>query len=229
MKKNYLRMLSLPPALLACIAISASTAYSEPQWPYELPAHLKYYPEDEPLVKRGLSAMEQLRKRQPVGVRKMTDQESEMFFLDYWEFEDDANEQHTITKRSDPAQYGNKTLERGLLPPLLVHSDNPAQSRLKDRIPFFERSNLFARNYMCPNGTYSCFEINRPYSCCVTGEVCTIVTDTGLGDVGCCPEGEICNGQVANCDSSAGYKSCPGYTGGGCCIPNYDCSGVGCE
>jgi hypothetical protein len=174
--------------------------------------------------------MEQLNRRQPIGLRKMTDDENEMFFLDYWQFEEDDDAQQSLAKRSDLTQYLNSTFEEGgLLPPLLVHSNTPAQSQLEDRIPLFARSNLFERDYMCPKGTYSCYSINRPYSCCVTGEVCVSITDTGLGDVGCCPQGQTCNGQVAQCDTSAGYKSCPGYGGGGCCIPNFDCSGVGCE
>jgi hypothetical protein len=228
--KDCLRMLSLPSALLALIAITTSTAFADPQWPYELPAHVKYFPEDEPLVKRGLSAMEELSRRQPVGVHKMTDDENEMFFLDYWQFEEDNKQQHTIARRSTPALFDNTTLDGSLLSPLLVHSNSPAQAGQQSRFSFFARSNLFEkRNYMCPNGTYSCYSINRPYSCCVTGEVCTNVTNTGLGDVGCCPEGQTCNGEVAECDTSAGFKSCPGYSGGGCCIPDFDCSGVGCE
>ncbi|KIW05229.1 uncharacterized protein PV09_03767 [Verruconis gallopava] len=226
--KGFVRMLSLPPALLALVALSTSTAYSEPQWPYEVPAHIKVYPEDEHLAKRGLSAMEMLATRTPIGVHKMTDDEEEMFFLDYWQFEEDENMQCPNARRSLPAEFANETLDRGLLPPLLAHSNSPSQRRLQDRIPIFARSNIFARDYACPSGTYSCVSIDRPYSCCLTGEVCVSVQDTGLGDVGCCPQGETCNGKVAACNTAAGYKSCPGYSGGGCCIPGFDCSGIGC-
>lgn len=174
--------------------------------------------------------MQELSRQRPIGMRKMTDDENEMFFLDYWQFEDDGVQKHTIAKRSSFSEYGNETLEGGLLPPLLVHSDSPAQSELKQRMSYFARWNVFdKRDYQCPSGTFSCTSINKPYSCCATGEVCTSVTDTGQGDVGCCPEGETCNGQVAACDASEGYTSCSGQDGGGCCIPNYSCSGVGCE
>jgi hypothetical protein len=225
--KGISRMLSLPPALLALIVICTPIASAEADSPYGLPAHLKYFPEDGPLIKRGLEAMEQLGKMTPARAHKISDHEDEMFFLDYWQFEEQDELQHLIARRSDPAQYANQTLDRNLLPPLLVHSDSTAQSALHDRLPVFARD-LFKR-FTCPAGTFGCNSINRPNSCCGTGEVCISVQDTGLGDVGCCPQGQTCNGMITQCDTAAGYKSCPGFSGGGCCIPNFDCSGIGCK
>jgi len=170
--------------------------------------------------------MEQMGKRAPTGVIKMPEDEDAMFFLDYWQFGEDESLRHTIARRSAPAQYANDSLTPDLLPPFLVHSDIPAQSPLEDRLPLFARD--LSKRYTCPQGTFACDDISRPYSCCNIGEVCVQVRNTGLGDVGCCPEGQTCNGMVTDCDTSAGYKSCPGFEGGGCCIPGFDCSGIGC-
>lgn len=225
--KNSLRMLSLPPALLALIALTPHRASADPEFHHDLPANVKYFPEDGDLIKRGLSAMKELGRRAPIGVHKMSDDADEMFFLDYWQFEEEDDVQHAIARRSNPAQSANDTLNHILLPPLLVHLDTLAQSPLQGHLPLIAR-NLFKR-FTCPAGTLGCNSINRPYSCCGTGEVCVSVRDTGLGDVGCCPQGQTCNGVVTECDTGAGYKSCPGFSGGGCCIPNFDCSGIGCK
>ena len=171
--------------------------------------------------------MEQMGKRAPTGVLKMPEDEDAMFFLDYWQFEEVDSIRHEFARRSSPAQWANDSVTTDLLPPLLVHSDTEEQSFLQGRLPVFARD-LFKR-YTCPQGTFACDDISRPYSCCGIGEVCVQVRNTGLGDVGCCPEGQSCNGMVTDCDTSAGYKSCPGFEGGGCCIPDFDCSGIGCE
>jgi hypothetical protein len=192
-----------------------------------LPAHIKYFPEDGDLIKRGLAAMEQMGKRTPIGVQKMSEEEDEMFFLDYWHFEEEASLEHEIARRSVPAHRANGTLDQILLPPILLHSDINAQWPLQGRTPMLARD-IFKR-FTCPVGTNSCDSISRPYACCGIGEVCISVKNTGLGDVGCCPAGQSCNSIVTECDTAAGFKSCPGFEGGGCCIPNFDCLGVGCK
>ncbi|TID15699.1 hypothetical protein E6O75_ATG08027 [Venturia nashicola] len=224
-----LRLLSLPPALLLLIATTLPcTASSEPDWPHNLPAHAKYFPQDEPLVRRGLSAQEQLAaSRTPIGVRKMGEDESEMFFLDYWQFEEQEEHMQSPSRRdkklwtrSIPA---NHSLEGELLPPLLLHSSGLDQSSFG-----LSPRSLFARDFQCPSGTNNCSSINHPNSCCAAGETCVSVADNGIGNVGCCPAGATCTREVASCDTNAGYKSCPGSSNGGCCIPNFDCEGVGC-
>ena len=220
-------MLSLPPALLALIAISIPSVSASPDPTPKLPAHLKYFPEDEALLKRGLSAMDRLSSRTPKGVQKMSDDPDEMFFLDYWQFEEEEVAQQVLARRSLPAHHTNSSANPALLPPFLVHSDTPEQSLLSGRMPVFARD--LSKRFTCPEGTFGCDSINRPNSCCGTGEVCISVQDTGLGDVGCCPQGQTCNGVVTECDTAAGYKSCPGFSGGGCCIPNFECSGIGCR
>lgn len=227
---RHLRLLSLPRALLLLIATTTPCiASADANWPHNLPAHAKYFPQDEPLVRRGLSAQEQLAaSRTPIGVRKMSEDESEMFFLDYWEFEEQEEHVHIPSRRDEKLWTrsipANNSLEGELLPPLLLHSSGLDQSSFG-----LSPRSLFTRDFQCPSGTNNCSLINHPYSCCATGETCVSVADNGIGNVGCCPAGATCTREVAACDTSAGYKSCPGSTNGGCCIPNFDCEGVGCK
>lgn len=85
---------------------------------------------------------------------------------------------------------------------------------------------LEKRDWACPTGTNSCESIGYPNSCCQADETCVVVTDTGLGNVGCCPSGQTCSGAVSNCTN--GSTACPSSLGGGCCIAGYICEGVGC-
>ena len=85
---------------------------------------------------------------------------------------------------------------------------------------------LSKRQFACPIGTTSCENIGFQNSCCVAGETCFVVRDTGLGPVGCCPAGITCSGGIAGCP--ADHAPCPSLLGGGCCIPGFICAGVGC-
>jgi hypothetical protein len=232
------RILTLPASLLLLITLSPWHATAEPKWPYNLPADSKYFPEDEARVQRGLQAMERLASQAPIGARKMSGDPHEMFFLEYWQFEDfeDAAALSTdakawVLKRSPLSEVANSTAEGNLLPPLLLHSDNPERHNWQSHLRFGPRNIIIPRDFQCPTGTNNCSSINSPNSCCATDETCVHVDnlDAGIGDVGCCKTGDTCNGQVADCNTSEGYTSCPGSENGGCCIPNYSCAGVGCK
>lgn len=82
------------------------------------------------------------------------------------------------------------------------------------------------RDYACPTGTTSCSSIGYPDSCCQAGTTCVQIDDTGLGSVGCCPDGESCTGEIACSD---GQQGCSSESGGGCCIPGYACASIGCK
>ncbi|ROV98560.1 hypothetical protein VSDG_04288 [Cytospora chrysosperma] len=84
---------------------------------------------------------------------------------------------------------------------------------------------LEKRGYACPTGTSDCSLIGYPNSCCQTGTECVQITDTGLGPVGCCPDGVSCSGSIA---CSGSQEGCPSDIGGGCCIEGYVCASVGC-
>ena len=236
-------LLSLPTSLLLLLASSASgAANSQLEWPYNLPAHVKYFPEDEPLVKRGLAVQEILATRPPIGAKKMSADEDEMFFLEYWQLHPEDEERLAAAYgKQENAEgicdarpegrivYHNETLTDGVLPPVLVHTNGSDAGSSSRYSHLFQRSNLDRRQFTCPNGYTSCGGIQRPNSCCANGETCLIVPNTGMGDVGCCPPGASCSGKVQQCNTAGGYQSCPSASGGGCCIPNFSCFGVGCE
>jgi len=232
------QLLSLPASLLIFLPLLPWPVISEVSWPYNLPAHVKYWPEDEIHVKRDLNIQQRLAAQAPAGVRKMGEDEGEKFFLEYWQFDGgrpDAEEsttgtaavlediRHRSISADEQAAYANASVSMALLPPFPLHADRQQSLR------FFPRSLFHKRAFQCPAGTNSCTNINRPNSCCALGESCIVVQDTGLGDVGCCPQGTSCGGQVSSCDTANGFSSCPGSPNGGCCIPNYVCQDVGCK
>ena len=237
-------LLFLPSALLVHPSnVQAQTTPNDLQWPYNLPPNVKYYPEHEQLVRRNMEIQIRLGSQRPVGVRKMTQDIGEMFFLEYWHFGDEAVQaENTGNGESRKTQVdcgseksldealehsGNHTMSRPPQPPLLLHSNMPTVSPLVGRYLRQGEPGLVSRDFTCPAGTLSCAAISRPNSCCSSGLTCTIITDTGLGDVGCCSASFPCGGQVTSCP--AGYTACPAIQGGGCCIPGYQCSGVGCK
>lgn len=199
------------------------------------------------LDRRHIEIEQDSTARAPLGVRKMSSDPSEMFFLEYWQFE--LHDQKTdVTKSFEPivrtedmpvsqtraivvrdlASFNslNASMSMIFLPPFMPHSEEEEPfTNLQD----YPRNSLFKRNFQCPTGTNACTSIGEPNSCCATNEVCMKITDTGLGSVGCCPSGQTCAGSVSTCNTAQGYTSCPGTSNGGCCIPDYSCQGIGCE
>ena len=180
-----------------------------------------------------------------IGVRKMTEDEGEMFFPAYWTLAESEEQEAANIRRDehetprlvarDEVQHpqGNATMPPLLLQPFALHarldlpeSDQPALALIPRN--FTGSAPLSPRGFACVDETNPCNSINRPNSCCGAGETCQLIADTGLGDVGCCAQGDSsCSDDVGGC--SAGYQSCPGAQGGGCCIPGYSCEGVGCK
>ena len=211
----------LPTSLLLLIVTAPVPNEShELEWPYNLPPHVKYFPEDERVVRREISLQKRLQQQPVVGMRKMSTDPEEKFYLDYWSFEPDADDHNfdswTNTSSSPRSQ-----------PCSPLHS-NQTLPKVPRHIPFslWGRSSSEKRDFQCPSGTVACSSIGYPDSCCPSGETCQIVQDTGLGNVGCCPAGEICAGSLSSC--SAGQTPCPNNPGGGCCIAGYACLDVGC-
>ena len=207
------RLLALPATLVPLI-LDHGVFAQELQWPYSLPRTSKYYPEDEGLMKRELGAMQKLGEQQPVGMRKMSEDEGEMFFLHYWDFGGQPD--------GERLEYTNASMP--LSAPVAPHF-----STVSRRHAFFGQS-LFGRDQWgsCPAGTKACTEINQPNSCCGTNDQCITVSDSGNGDVGCCPAGQSCGSMVSGCDANQGQTSCPNSGNGGCCIAGYSCLDVGC-
>lgn len=187
-------------------------------------------------ITHNAAIIERLAAQTPIGVRKMSDDPGEMFFLDYWLFEpsNNNNSKEDTTLKEQPVaslrhsvQASNDYSNSTLLPPFLQHSNDFVANAFDVRNT--PRDVLQKRAFQCPMGTSSCTSIQRPNSCCANDEVCTIVQTSALGDVGCCPKGMDCTGSVLGCDTARGYTSCPGNSNGGCCIPNYSCEDVGCK
>ncbi|KAL4813667.1 hypothetical protein BDW67DRAFT_103187 [Aspergillus spinulosporus] len=152
------------------------------------------------------------------GIRKMSDDAGEKFYMHYWHYEED-----TIVANSTEEEQTK--IDRSTVLPRSYHFQPPF-SLGPERFADLCSSPLGRREFECPSGTSACTSINRSDSCCGTDETCVVVEDTGLGDVGCCPSGQDCSGTIGSCFE--GYTSCPSSLGGGCCFPGYECVEGGC-
>lgn len=168
----------------------------------------------------------------PSVVRKMSDDEGEKFYFDYWSWDNPF----LSSSSSSETEVVNTSITELVepQPAILLHTSTDADSLLSaDEKRDYARSArralfmLLGRDFQCPTGTFSCTSIGQPDSCCGDGATCVIVQDTGLGVVGCCPAGETCGNTVSSCGS--GYTSCASSLGGGCCIPGYTCVTGGCR
>lgn len=215
---KLLELLALPPALLLVLCSA------EPQWPHNLPKHLKYFPEDEVHVKRSLNIQKKIMVEKPIGVKKMSSDEGEMFLFDNWIFASDLEE---AENKEHP---GNDRRELANITAQFEAALRPIEESLKDDWygRWRARDVLMKRGFKCPTGTNDCSSIGQPDSCCGTGSTCITISDQGFGPVGCCPEGQSCSGGIS-CNTQEGYTSCPESPNGGCCLPGYSCEGVGCK
>lgn len=180
-----------------------------------LPRDVKYFPEHEGIARRELDIQQRLQREKPVGMRKMSGDPGEKFYLDDWIFADEVT------------TWANESIPVPLTNSFPLHSDRNTWSILARYLDLRLLSALQKRDYQCPSGTSACTAIARPNSCCAAGSTCQIIVDTGLGDVGCCPAEETCGGSVSECGGN-GYTDCPNNPGGGCCVPGYECDDEGC-
>ncbi|KAL2872135.1 putative GPI anchored protein [Aspergillus lucknowensis] len=169
------------------------------------------------------AAIQALLSQQSVqGVQKMSDDEGEKFFMDYWHFGEDS---FVANSTVSPDNSQNTQFDRNTVLPRSYPLSRPFSLGV-ERFSGIRLSPLIRRDFQCPAGTHACTSIDRSDSCCGTDETCVVVEDTGSGDVGCCPAGRDCSGTIGSCWE--GYTSCPSSLGGGCCIPGYDCVSGGC-
>ena len=224
----------------ALVSLLRLTALADATWFRRVEAHQEHSPQYEGLARRHVDIEKRMATQAPTAVRKMSEDPREMFFLDYWEFDDmgeklaaSLHDIHDQSSQAPPAlqqelqRSPNMSIPSPPLPPLLLHSDDRTESFFNFRL--FPRGLLAPRSFQCPQNTNNCSSINRPNNCCNQDQECVIIPDTGLGDVGCCAKGDSCSGIVSQCETKDGYTSCPGSPNGGCCIPNYTCDGVGCK
>lgn len=222
--------ISLPSTLFLLVLASLfQTISAEAQWQNSANADVNCVPEHDALVRRGLESMKKIQYQNPIGMRKMSTDPDEMFFLDYWEFEDSNSEDNICPiNRSDYTPGANESYSNILQPPVLLHSSSKPESRHA----LFARYNLFAkRDFQCPINYSNCSSANAPSLCCPNGQTCINIQNNGAGTVGCCPANANCGStpQVGGCASNQGYNSCSGVSNGGCCIPGFTCYGTGCK
>ena len=236
-------LLALPPSLLLLLSIPPWQVSGEAQLSPGMAVEERDDWRDERLVKRALDAMEKLQSRPPTRVRKMSGEPGEMFFLDYWgwddddlfaQTEDDFTLDNALQERALPPEYANESSSDFPLPAIRPNANPPSQESFFDDVfRFFHRSNIAARDFSCPDNSTPCASLNRTDICCGSGENCYIGEDQGCGSVGCCPHGQTCSGPVQCCNTAAGYSNCGENenvgSNGGCCIPNFTCFGTGCK
>ncbi|KAM3082667.1 hypothetical protein ACMFMF_002322 [Clarireedia jacksonii] len=214
------------------------------RWPRDLAAQVKdwvYGPvrsgEDD-ILRRG----EDDTTKSPVGVMKMSVDEGEKFFMEYWRYAENtqsksAEETDTESLRTRDLKEEVRLLANASTPitfraPFALHTEDQSgpltyeDLRMRERDSVAVLAILEKRDFKCPTGTSNCSSIGYPNSCCATGETCFQIQDTGLGPVGCCPSGGNCGGTITSCASP--NTPCAADVGGGCCIPNYVCASIGC-
>jgi hypothetical protein len=231
-------------SLLVTSAASTQIQPSAPSWLEDRPAHVRYLPENYASRRRSADYVHtQLGiGRFPSHVKKMSEDEEEKFYVDHWGFEGDElheNQRDVLRRNSEVDELALANSSAMFRPAFALHvaaqdinllprPESVPPSRLWHR-QFAKRDSshpIFARA-ACPVGTNACTSIGHPNSCCLASESCVAITDTGLGPVGCCASGSTCNGSIKDC--AQGNTACPSNLGGGCCIPDYECNGVGCQ
>ncbi|KAJ5494590.1 hypothetical protein N7463_010677 [Penicillium fimorum] len=151
------------------------------------------------ILQRNAAIASQLALGPAYGVKKMSDDESEKFFLDYWNFGDissssNLSERHLSEDGFSPARFVTQSYPFG--PSYLLGSDGDNDFLPRGNSP---KNLLDSRDFKCPTGTSACTSIGRSDRCCGAGETCEIVADTGHGDVGCCPSWKSCSGMIGSC------------------------------
>ena len=238
------RLQFVPASLLLFIATAPTLVQAfEVAWPFRLRPLSDSQSGHGSLRRRDGTVIMDHITQVSIAVRKMSGDQGEMFFPEYWQFEAETNGASKLAldrRRPTPRSLGpledesavqesaNASTPQPLQAPFSLHTNNQFDTR-----PLFSRllrspGAIFAldnRDFACPSGTNACTSITRPNSCCAAGLVCHIITDVGLGDVGCCQPGAVCGDAVSACPEEDSL--CP--SGGGCCIPGSVCDGVGCK
>ncbi|OQE37906.1 hypothetical protein PENCOP_c009G06742 [Penicillium coprophilum] len=159
-----------------------------------LPDHL--------IEQRNVAIASQLAAGPARGVKKMTEDEGEKFFLHYWDFGNVplsgnlSERQLSDEDGFSPARFVAQSYPFG--PSYSLGSDG--NNQFLPRGNSYSANNLLeSRDFQCPTGTSACTSIGRSDRCCGAGETCEIVADTGHGDVGCCPSWKMCSGMIGSC------------------------------
>ncbi|KAI0881700.1 uncharacterized protein GGS22DRAFT_171638 [Annulohypoxylon maeteangense] len=194
------------------------------------------------------AATQTLAQHHPTAIRKMSLDEGEKIFPEYYAF---GPAPAQVLPRQDSEELllsGNSSAAVPFLPPYPRHLDYHYRSPepraaeaegqgqdgedYNEGVSEFRRSRdilskLQGRQFACPSDTHSCTNIDQPNYCCASRTTCFVVTNAPeAGNVGCCPVGQNCGVTVGACASGA--TACPANVGGGCCIAGFVCAEVGC-
>lgn len=218
------------PALVLILPSSIASATAD-KWPNATYGESPSQHVDS-LFQRDAVAEPSLPQKPARGLKKMSDDEGEKFYFHYWQFDDGlpvtAMSNYTGSDDAYPldGDRGDKIQNRSYpLRPALAPEERQASSRRAVTPRYIPR--LFRRDFKCPVGTAACSGIDRPKRCCGEDDTCTLIQDTGSGDVGCCPKGQTCSDTIGSCPGE--YSTCSESLGGGCCIPGYECVQGGCK
>ncbi|OBT88898.1 hypothetical protein VE02_01931 [Pseudogymnoascus sp. 03VT05] len=225
-------LIALPPSLLL-LSTYATSAHAHNNGAALPPA--AHLPEPQVIQRRQEIAARIEAGTKPVRVRKMTEDEGEMFFNEYWGFEA-REEGGDVLRREyeseDEISRVNSSSVFTFRPAFAIHEAASSAPRgLSEAQAQHHRSSralsaLLKRAFQCPTGTTACTSISQPNYCCASTESCITIPDTGLGPVGCCPSGQSCSGAITHC--AAGQTACPQSLGGACCVAGFVCFDVGC-
>ncbi|KAI1389570.1 uncharacterized protein F4822DRAFT_205223 [Hypoxylon trugodes] len=195
-----------------------------------------------------LAAATKVRAQHPTAIRKMSLDEGEKIFPEFYAF--GPQPLHHRASDDDMLLSSNSSAAIPFQPPYPLHYDyrdtelrsaniragtNKGETDKKQEdtgLLLYRRarevlSKLQGRQFACPAGTHSCTNIDQPNYCCTDGTSCFVVTNApDAGNVGCCPNGQNCGVTVGTC--ADGSTACPANVGGGCCIPGFVCASVGC-
>jgi hypothetical protein len=197
-----LRILGLPASVLILLVPRTITANAgqdeapaQPQW--SLPIQ-KRLPPDSPQRRRQLEAAEEHLRlgRTPVGVLKMSPDEGEKFYMDYWQFEGELEHNQQLgtgtslrarDEEEEARLLANSSAVVGFRPPFALHteewSDMSGVDELRARKVVEGRNSaavlamLAKRGFQCPTGTADCSGVGYPNSCCPTTEFCYAIKE----------------------------------------------------
>ena len=241
------KVLGLPASMILLIAAQSTAAFHGDQSPAQrvksLPRKVTYLFDDAADEQLDLETRNEQTPlgKAPIGVMKMSDDPGEKFYFEYWQYEEELDVTKTQLRIRDEEEVrillANVSSSMSYKAPFALHMEGDwIFPSLKSRGMLGRDKNaalnLLKRQFTCPTGTADCSAIGQPDSCCATDETCFTIQDTGLGPVGCCPKDADCGGTISACNSPntpCTENSGGNYQGGGCCIPNYVCAGVGCK
>ncbi|KAK6864018.1 hypothetical protein PG995_000546 [Apiospora arundinis] len=150
----------------------------------------------------------------PTEVKKMSLDEGEKFMPHYLRFaavpemepaRSPVDARSVLNPEEELLLASNSSATLPYRPPFGIHYSGESLDDSNLALALFRRrrdalARLQGRAFACPPNTKSCDTIGQPNYCCATGERCFKVENApNAGNVGCCPNGANCGGNVGAC------------------------------